>query len=33
MQEGKKQIEGSFKVIDKVLHERNEPIVDLRVKN
>jgi len=33
MQEGKKQIDGSFKAMDQVYHERNEPIVDLRVKN
>jgi hypothetical protein len=33
MQEGKKQIETSFKGMDKVYRERNEPIVDLRIKN
>ncbi len=33
MPEGKQQIGASFKEMDKVLHARNEPIVDLRVKN
>lgn len=30
---GKQQIGTSFKEMDKVMHQRNEPIVDLRVKN
>ena len=33
MQEGKKQIETSFKGMDRVYLERNEPIVDIRVTN
>jgi hypothetical protein len=33
MQEGKRQIESSFKGMDRVYHERNEAIVELRVKN
>ena len=30
---GKQQINTSFKAMDKVLNQRNEPVVDLRVKN
>ena len=33
MPAGKQQIGTSFKAMDKVLNQRNEPIVDLRVKN
>ncbi len=33
MPAGKKQIGTSFKAMDKAMHEKNEPIVDLRVKN
>lgn len=33
MPAGKGQIGASFKSMDKVMHDRNEPIVDLRVKN
>lgn len=33
MQEGKKQIETSFKNIDKVFRDKNEGLVDVRVKN
>ncbi len=33
MPAGKEQIGTSFKSMDTVLHNRNEPVVDLRVKN
>jgi hypothetical protein len=33
MQEGKRQIEASFRAMDRVFGERNEPITDVRVRN